>query len=74
MIRITDIQEMERPRLSLLTVDQQHALAALIGYAEGIAGSGVLPPISEMALRQVAVNACNAFGMPTKAERAKESA
>lgn len=72
MIRITDIQE--SPCLSALSGDQQRALAILVGYCEGITTSGVLGFQSEMSLRRYVIETCNAFGMPTKAERAKEPA
>lgn len=76
MIRITDIQEVLL--FPLLTDEQKYearrAVAVLTGYCEGICSSGVLGEATEQHLRQYLVEAQNRLGIPTKAERAKETA
>lgn len=68
MIRITDIQELRQDHR------QRMCVASLTGYCEGLISSGALTEVSEMRLRSLVVETQNAFNIPTKAERAKETA
>lgn len=57
------------PRPTDLTVSQRFALAKMVGYCEGVAGSGILGN-EEPSLRAVIAETLAAFGMPSKSERA----
>ena len=59
------------PRPSDLTVSQRFALAKLIGFAEGVVGSGICESV-EPSGREIIAEALAAFGMPSKAERRAE--
>jgi predicted aminopeptidase len=52
-----------------VNASQHLAVAALIGQCEAIAASGNLAEPAEQSLRLLIVETCNAFGMPTQAER-----
>ena len=54
--------------------NQRYAVAALIGECESIAESGHLTEPAERSLRVLIAHTLSAFNMPSKAERAKESA
>lgn len=49
--------------------DQRAAVAKLVGYAEGVIGSGILPDDCEIMLRKIIAETLTAFNMPSKAER-----
>ncbi len=51
--------------------DQRAAVASIVGYCEGLAGSGILPIEAEMQLRRRIAAALSAFNMPSKAEHAE---
>jgi hypothetical protein len=57
------------PRPSDLTVSQRFALAKLIGFAEGVVGSGTCGSV-EPSGREIIAEALAAFGWPSKSERA----
>jgi hypothetical protein len=49
-----------------------YAVSKIIGTAEAIAASGLLGDKLEGQLREHIVDTCNAFGLPTIAERSTE--
>ena len=53
---------------------QLYAVASLIGECESLVASGRLTQPAEQSLRLLIAQALAAFGMPSKAERAKVSA
>lgn len=53
------------------THSQRLAVAKLVGYAEGVVKSGILPDDSEVMLRRLIAETLTAFDMPSKAERAE---
>ena len=55
--------------MTLTLTEQEVAVLKLIGFCEGITGSGLLGENSERMLRERVVATCNAFGFPTIAER-----
>jgi hypothetical protein len=54
--------------------DQRAAVAKMVGYCEGVIGSGILPDDCEIMLRKIIAETLVAFNMPSKAERTKEIA
>lgn len=50
-------------------LDQRHAVAALVGHCEAIAGSGALTEPAEQSLRLLIAHTLRTFDMPSKAER-----
>lgn len=59
---------MSRP-FSYQESQQRGAVAALIGRCEKITGLGCLPEAEERRLRELIVETCAAFDMPTISER-----
>jgi hypothetical protein len=55
--------------LSIDNTRKRHAVAQLIGYAEGIVSSGILGEPSETRLRGIIAEAISAFGMQHHDER-----
>lgn len=53
---------------------QRLAVAALIGECEALTASGNLPEPAEQSLRVLIAHTLAAFGMPSKAERARADA
>jgi hypothetical protein len=53
-------------------IDQRYAIAALVGYCEGICQVGALNEQAEIHLRHLVAETLTAFEMPTKAERAHD--
>lgn len=51
------------------THSQRLAVAKLVGYAEGVVKSGILPDDSEVMLRILIAETLVAFDMPSKSER-----
>jgi len=52
-----------------LPLNQQLALAKLIGYAEAISTAGLLGEPTELRLREIVAEALAAFNLPSKVDR-----
>lgn len=70
MIGVTDIRDITPQKITErdLSFGQRYALAALVGYNEGLVASGVLDVRAESALRRYIANTLAAFDMPAKAD------
>lgn len=51
-----------------LTFTHRRAVALLVGYCEGVCGSGILPETAELRLRKLVAETLAAFNMPSKAD------
>lgn len=51
-------------------IKQRYIAAKMIGRLEGVVSSGAMPEHLELSTRELIRDACEAFGIPTIAERA----